>query len=265
MLRKTFIQCLFGEPWPWTGAYLENFARLEASGWFMKVFTPNQFPVPPNAELIPMTLGEYDGLVRKHVGVDPKNFINSRGVPNKLTSDHYPAQGLIFQDYLKDTDYWGVTNWDCCYGRLSKFLPDSELEKFEIWSDDPCGFNGIFTLMKNTERVNNLFREVENWQHFFTVHQPCAFDEIRFSEVLRKAAAQGWVEWGHPEHFPLHSYDRLVMHRPEPHFYFEDDGALIEWYEDRVHPPSTKNHYGREVFLAHFSFAKRWPIGRKPA
>jgi hypothetical protein len=266
MIKKIFVQCLFGrEPFPWTEQYFQNIRRLESSGWSLKVFTPHPLPSASNIEIIPMTIEGYDALVRKYCGVDPQNFINSRGVPNKLTSDHYPAQGLIFQDYLKDADYWAITNWDCAYGRLSRFLRDDELARWEIWSDDPAGFNGIFTLIKNTERANNLFRETPNWERWFTLHEPCAFDEIRFSETLRTASAEGRILWGHPEHFPLHSYDRLIMHRPLPHLYFEDDGALIEWYEDTTHPPTTKRHYGREIMLMHFSKTKRWPLGAKPA
>lgn len=266
MLKKVFIQCLFGEPFPWTEQYFQNFRRLESQGFYLRVFTPDQFKMPlgGNIDIVPMTLQEYDRLVEKHCGVDPKNFLNHKGVPNKLTSDHYPAQGLIFRDYLEDAEYWGITNWDCVYGRLGKWLPDEQLSRWEVWSDDPAGFNGIFTLMKNTEKVNNLFRKVANWQHFFTVHQPCAFDEIRFSEILRNESSEGRLDWGHPEHFPMHSYDRLIMHRERPHLYFESDGSLIEWYDDHVHPPSTKRHYGRELPLFHFSFTKKWPIGPKP-
>jgi hypothetical protein len=63
----------------------------------------------------------------------------------------------------------------------------------------------------------------------------------------------------------MHSYDRLVLHRPEPRLYFEDDGALIEWYDDYVHPPSEKRHFGREIPMFHFSRTKKWPVGVKPA
>lgn len=219
MLKKAFIQCLFGHPFPWIQEYFANIKRMEGYGWSLKVFTPNPMPSASNIEIIPMTLADYDELVRKHVGVDPQNFLNARGVPNKLTSDHYPAQGLIFQDYLKDVDYWVITNWDCAYGRLDRFLPDEELAKWDVWSDDPAGFNGIFTLMKNVPHVNNLFREVKHWEHYFTVHEPCAFDEILFSEVLAEVSREDRVDWGHPIHFPLHSYDRLIMHQPKPHLY----------------------------------------------
>jgi hypothetical protein len=171
---------------------------------------------------------------------------------------------LIFHDYLEDADYWVITNWDIAYGRLSKFLQDEELSKWDVWSDDPWGFNGIFTCMRNDSAVNHLFERVPNWEHYFTVHEPCGFDEIRFSGALHDASAEGLIKWGHPDHFGLHTYDRLVQHQPNPRFYFEDDGALIEWYEDRTHLPSPKRHYGREVFLAHFSYTKRWPIGSKP-
>jgi hypothetical protein len=265
MLNKTFIQCLFGSPWPWTGAYLEHFARLGEFGWSMKVFTKNKLSAPANVEIIPMTVEEYDDLLLKHTGVKAGNYLKN-GVPAKLISDHYCAWGQVFQDYLKGVNFWAITNWDMVYGRLDRALPDSELEKWEIWSDDPAGFNGIFTLMKNTEKVNNMFREVPNWEHYFTLHQPCAFDEILFTEVLKKASAEGRIAWGHPLHFPIHSYDRLAMHRPTPHLYFETDGTLIEWYEDpAVSPPSIRRHFGREIPLFHFNFGKRWPIGPRPA
>lgn len=265
VLKKVFIQCLFGTPFPWTEQYFMNFRRLEKYGYRLKVFTPNPLPESSNIDVIPMTLHEYDKLVEFKLGVNPKNFLNAKGVPNKLTSDHYPAQALIFEDFLLGVDYVGITNWDCAYGALGRFLPDSELEKYDIWSDDPAGFNGIFTLMKTEPRAKNLFREVPNWEHYFTDHQPHGFDELRFSAILRNASAEGRIKWGHPLHFPMHSYDRLVMHRPYPHLYFEEDGSLIEWYEDRTHPPTTKRHYGRELFLFHFSATKRWPVGPKPA
>jgi hypothetical protein len=264
MLKKVFVQCLFGKPFDWTEQYFRNFRMLEPYGYHLRVFTPNPLPEASNIQIIPMTLQEYDGLVEKHCGVNPKNFINGKGVPNKLTSDHYPAQGLIFQEYLKDADYWGITNWDVVYGRTDRMIPDAELEKFEIWSDDPNGFNGIFTLMKNTPTVNGLFLEVENWERYFTVHEPCGFDEIRFSGTLRQASEEGRIAWGHPIHFPAHSYDRLAPHKPTPHLYFESDGALIEWYEDYAHLPSKKRHFGREIPLFHFSHTKRWPVGAKP-
>jgi hypothetical protein len=272
MLKKVFLQTQFGSPHQWTEQYFENFRQLERWGWYLKVFTPNPWPSASNIEVIPMTVEEFDELLGKKTGVRAGNHLKN-GVPAKLVSDYYPAYGVIFEDFINGSrsfteskfDYWGFTNWDVAYGRLDRFIPDSVLCHYDVWTDDPYGINGIFTLMRNDERVNNLFRWVPDWERCFAEHPPQAFDEIRMSETLRKLAAADKVNWGHPKHFPLHSYDRLVQHQPNPRVYFEEDGALIEWFDDYVHPPSEKRHFGREIFLMHFSRTKRWPVGPKPA
>ena len=169
MLRKVLIQTQFGSPHPWCQDYLDHFGRLESSGWQMVVFTPNKLRTSSrNVEIQPMTLTEYDELVERHCGVKVGNFLKG-GVPSKLISDNYPAHGQIFQYYLTDADYWWFSNWDCVYGRLSKFIPDTELGKFDIWADEGCvAINGILTLFRNDHRINNLFRQVPDWEASFT-------------------------------------------------------------------------------------------------
>lgn len=260
MLKKVFLQTQFGSPHPWTAQYLENFQRLAPDGWYLKVFTPNDLPASDNIEIVPMTLEKFDGLIEEYCGVRVGNFINGKGVPNRLVSDFYPAYGQILQDYIPGFDFWGFTNWDMVYGKLSHFVPDSLLETCDIWADDVNAINGIFTLMRNTERVNNLFRYVPGWAQLFALHEPCAFDEIRMTATVRELADAGAVRFKYPRYFPNHSYDRLVQHLPEPNLYFTEDGALIERLEDPgVCPPSAKDHYGREIMSFHFSRTKRWP------
>lgn len=260
MLTKVFLQCMFGAPHSWIQPYLDHFARLEQFGWYMKIFTPNELKTPSNIEVVRMTVEEYDRLMGRQCGVVAGNYLKD-GVPAKLVSDHYCAFGQIFQDYIKGFDYWAITNFDVAYGRLSKFLPDSELEKYDIWADEgSVAINGIFTLFRNNPVINRLYEHVDDWKHLFSVHEACGFDEIRMTHAVRRLAAAGEIRFGHPDHFPLHSYDRLVQHRPTPNLYFESDGALIERFEDGVCFPNEKGHYGREIFLYHFSRTKRWPI-----
>lgn len=260
MLKKVFIQCMFGTPHPWIQPYLDHFGRLEESGWFMRIFTPNQLDAPPNVEVISMTVEEYDRLMGQKCGVFAGNYLKD-GVPAKLVSDHYCAFGQIFQDYIKDFDFWGITNFDVVYGRLSKFVSDLELAGCDIWADEgSVAINGIFSLFRNDPRINRLYEHVDDWRHLFSVHEPCGFDEIRMTHAVRKLAAAGDIRFGHPDHFPLHSYDRLVQHQPMPNLYFESDGALIERYDDRVHFPNEKGCFGREIPLFHFSRTKKWPV-----
>lgn len=260
MLNKVFVQCLFGAPFDWLAPYFEHFGRLGATGWRMKVFTPHVFPVPSNIELIPMTLAQFDALVESKSGVNPHNFMVGPA-PRKLISDYYCAFGQIFEDYLRDVDFWAITNFDVVYGRLSKFLPDSELQKWDIWSDDGnAAINGTFTLFKNNAEVNSAYRHVPDWQECFTTHEPCGFDEIRMTHAVRKLSADGVLRFGYPDYFALQSYDRLVQHQPKPNLYFEADGGLVERFEDRVHFPNERGFFGREIMSFHFSRTKKWPI-----
>lgn len=263
VLKKTFLQCLFGTPHDWLESYFEHFGRLESTGWYMKVFSPHSFDVPSNVEIVPMTLVEFDGLVEKKCGVNPGNYLDGHA-PRKLISDYYVAFGHLLSDHILDADYWGITNFDLTYGRLSRYIPDETLEQFDIWTDDatPC-VNGIFTLFKNEYRINRLYQHVPNWQDHFTNHAPCAFDEVLMTKAVRELAERGEIRLGHPEHFPFHSYDRLPQHRPTPQVYFEADGALIEKFEDPGIGKSflfPRGFHGREIMMLHWSRTKRWPI-----
>jgi hypothetical protein len=263
VLKKVFLQTQFGTPHKWTEQYFANFRMLERYGWYLKVFTPNPWDSVDNVEIIPMTLAKFDSLIEQQCGVVVGNYLKN-GVPSKLVSDFYPAYGCILQDYIKDFDFWGFTNWDCVYGRLDHFVPDSLLETCDVWADDVNCINGIFTLMRNDTQTNNLFRFVPNWQRCFTIHEPYRFDEVRMTQTIRDLASTGKIRFKFPAYFPYHSYDRLVMHQPRPNLYFEPDGALIERLEDPGMPRdyicTPKGHYGREIMLFHFSRTKSWPI-----
>jgi hypothetical protein len=274
MLRKVFIQCQFGAPHPWSEQYYDHFKKLEKHGWYMLVFTPNapngftdsspRRSSEGNITFWRMTVEEYDELLFKKTGVRANNHLTDKGVPAKLISDHYVAWGQVFQDCMlevADFDYWGITNFDMVYGRLSKYVPDADLIKYDIWADeDNPAINGIFTLFRNDERINNLFRMVPNWEQSFAVHQPTAFDEIQMSEVVRTLNERGLIKVGHPEHGPLHNHDRLPQHQPRPNLYIEPDGALMEKYQDTVFPPARRDHHRQEIAMFHFSRTKAWPI-----
>src|SRR5678815_4914982 len=177
---------------------------------------------------------DFDALVLKRTGVITGNYIGGDGIPVKLTSDYYPAFGDILSDYLKGFDYWSAANWDMVYGRLDHFLPDSELEQYEIWSDDNHHINSIFCFYRNVDRMNLLYRAVPGWQQCFRYlgHPLVGFDEVYFDTLVRDLADAGQLAFGHPPYFALHSYDRLIQHKPEPNLAMMPDGALIECFED---------------------------------
>lgn len=261
-----FLLTQFGPPHAWTDQYLAHIRTLEPYGWYWKIITPHPYPSGGNVEILPMDFHEFDDLVAKRTGVVTGNHLEPSGLPAKLTSDYYPAFGDIFEDYLTTFDYWSITNWDVVYGRLDHFLPDRELETWDIWSDDNRHINSLFCFYRNIGWINRLYRDVPRWKDCFRYDgRPLVgFDELHFDHHVRALADRQQVSFGHPPYGPLHSYDRLIQHLPHPNIKLLPDGALIECFED-PHPPLQgyapwPGFFPREIMYFHFIRTKRWPL-----
>lgn len=259
-LSKVFILTQFGTPHSWTEEYFNNIAKLEQYGYYWKIFTPNTYEnVPSNVEIIPMTIEELNALMEEKIGVNPENYITDAGIPSKHVSDFYVASGAIFEDYIKDYDMWGITNWDVVYGRLPLFIPDEVLEESDIFSDDVNTINGVFCLFKNNEEMRWLFKEIPQWEYKFKTHQLFATDEYDMTAVAR--TKKGITFMG-PHYYPLHSHDRLEQHTPEPKLKIEADGSLWELFKDINGPiwEHMRPYLGREIPYFHFCRTKEWPL-----
>lgn len=266
MLKKTFILPQFGPPFPWTEQYLEHIATLAPYGWHWKILTPHGYTSKSaNVEIVPMTFAEFDARVTATTGVTTGNFLDSNGLPAKLVSDYYPAFGEIFSDLLTDCDYWSITNWDVLFGRLDHFLPDEVLASCDIWSDDCRHINSLFCFYRNAPDVNALYRRVPHWEHMFAYHgRPLfGFDELYFDIIIRQLADAAQIRFKYPPYFALHSYDRLVQHKPVPNLTMMPDGALIECFDDPnqmlTNYPPWRGVFGREIMYFHFIQSKTWP------
>lgn len=282
MLNKTFIITEFGNPFSWTQKYIDHVQFLKKDGWNWKIFTPNTYNVPEggNVEVVPMTATQFAVLVEEKLGVKPQMFITQKGVPSVHITDFYVFTGLIFEDYLKDVDYWGITNMDIVYGNLSKFLPDSELRGYDVWTDDvgPEGgrVNGIFSLWRNTERINKICLRVPNWRAKLSAlpcpkclgeeeqhHHLFGTDEIDMVPIMQQLASSRTISYGYPPYYPYHSYDRLRQHLPEPRLSIKPDGSLYELFPDSLHPNGVgmfDGMTGKEIMYFHFIRTKEWPI-----
>lgn len=256
---KTFILTQFSTPHPWSLQYLQHLGHLASTGWRWKIFTPNIYSnLPINVEVIPMTIEEFNILVEQKLGINPNNTIIN-GVPSKPMSDFYIASGKIFEDYLKGTDFWGITNWDIVYGNLSKFISDDLLYQSEVFSDDIATINGIFTLFRNTEKINTLFMEIPNWKELLTTHTLYGTDEYHMTEVMKQHPE---ILFAYPAFYPFHSHDRLEQHVPEVKLRMTEGGRLWELFAD-TNPPKwihARPLMGREIAYFHFLRTKTWPL-----
>lgn len=273
-MKKIFLLTQFGTPHEWTQEYIDHVQHLERYGWYWKIFTPNKLESKGNVEIISMTAEQFGELTLKKLGVRPNIFITKNGVPSVHVTDFYVASGIIFEDYIQGFDFWGITNFDVIYGRLDHYIPDGLLETTDVFTDDVNVINGVFSLFRNIENVNTLFKRIPHWKEMF-LQNPCpkcmgdgndhvlyGTDEYHMTEVMKKASHENVVMYAYPQYYPLHSHDRLEQHIPGPKLEIQKDGSLYELFKD-INCPEWKHAHpmlGKEIMYFHFSSTKKWAI-----
>ena len=101
----------------------------------------------PNIRFVKMSFKEIKEKIQSCF-----DFKISLEEPYKLC-DYKTAYCDIFSDYIKDYDYWGYCDIDLVFGKLSNFYSDTLLAQFDKISDA-----GHFTLYKNNEKINSLYK-----------------------------------------------------------------------------------------------------------
>lgn len=95
--------------------------------------------------------------------------------------DFRPGYGEIFKEYITDYDYWGYCDIDVIFGDIDKYITDDILE-----DNEKILSLGHFTLFKNDEYINTLYRSDKN-ADYITIFQDKNnrhFDEGLFDEII---------------------------------------------------------------------------------
>lgn len=96
--------------------------------------------------------------------------------------DFKPAYGEIFQDYIKEYDYWGYCDIDLIWGDIRKFITDDILTKNKrILTHGHC------TVIENSKAVNAYYRTLPTFNYVtfkraFTTPMSKFFDEWNITE-----------------------------------------------------------------------------------
>lgn len=137
-----------------------------------------------NADNIEFKTLSFDDLREK---IQSKfDFKISLKTPYKLC-DYRVAYGLIFEEELKEYDYWGFCDTDVLLGDIYQFL-----EKHSFFENDYAryGLFGHLQIFKNSQEVNRIFMSGQgsnyrlDYQNVFTNEQSFIFDEANGIQVL---------------------------------------------------------------------------------
>lgn len=175
--KVVFIICYFGTC-PNYYSLWENSAIFNKNFNFL-IFTDNDgFKDNKNIKVIKTSLKEISKLATEKIGVN----IDIKK-PYKLC-DFKPTYGLIFEDYIKEYDFWGYCDMDLVFGKLDDFLNDSIFEKNDVILN-----LGHMTLYKNNEKNKYLFKKngsIYGYDLVLTSEENYAFDEMSGMHLIFK-------------------------------------------------------------------------------
>lgn len=127
----------------------------------------NTFSQPNNASnvnMIPITLEDFNLLAssKLQVNIDIKQDFGYK------LNDFKPAYGVIFEEYLKDYEFWGYCDLDIIWGRVNNFITSEILSNYDVISVEAGHIAGHFTLFRNQGITTDLFRQTDDYIKVFT-------------------------------------------------------------------------------------------------
>lgn len=179
MKKIVFICPYFGAFPDYFNLTLKSIEYNKTIDWLIITDIKEKYDYPDNVKVINMSFTELRKKVQSCF-----DFRIYLGKPYKLC-DYKCAYGLIFEEYIKNYDFWGHCDLDCIYGDLRKFLPENILKE-----NERIYCLGHMSLYKNNDKVNNIFKnkidEETDYKNIFTKERPFSFDEMGIIRIMDK-------------------------------------------------------------------------------
>lgn len=221
MLKKCLVLMLFGKPVPWLDQYRANIATLKKYGWEWLILHDREWFL----DKVFLKLGVHGAKL------DPDST---------KYWDYRPMLGEILKEELKGYDFWGHTDHDVVYGRLDKWVTDDLLNSTDVFSNDPSAMCGFFSLYRNTQVCNLLYKMIRNWEDSLRTDEVFVHDEHAMTTLMND------LRRGND---PVRWIDR---------FWQGNDKHGVG--EVKLLLDGTLMHNGQEIMAYHFKETKKWPL-----
>ena len=135
------------------------------------LFTDQNLESKGNVRIVKMSFGDMRKIIQGKF-----DFEISLERPYKLC-DYRLAYGYIFEEYVKDYDFWGYSDIDMVLGDIRYMLKD------QINKIDKYNYHGHLSLYKKNSKANELWKIIEedkyscNYKQVFTTPDSMYFDE----------------------------------------------------------------------------------------
>lgn len=170
MNRVALVVPYFGKLPDYFNLFLKSCEYNKNFNWIFFIDDKTEYNYPDNVKVHYTNFSEIQKLFNSHF-----NFVIRLDQPYKLC-DFRPTYGLVFQEFLENYEFWGHCDIDVVFGNISKFVTDDILNQYE-----KIYFKGHFSLYRNNEKMNNLFKtsinEIELYRKVLSNLESFGFDE----------------------------------------------------------------------------------------
>lgn len=177
MKKIVLINVFMGE-FPWYFDYFLKSCSYNPTVDFL-IFNNSNYtrPLPDNVAVVDFSLSDFNEQAssKLRMNISVQNAY-------KLC-DFKPAYGVIFSEFIKGYDFWGICDIDIIFGRIREFMTDTLLSEHDVISvrdDFPTGY---FMLFKNEEKINYLFTKSKDHRKVFHSPKHLCFDESNFKQI----------------------------------------------------------------------------------
>lgn len=181
---------------------------------------------------------------------------NKLGVPVALTNgyklcDLKPMYGKIYEDYLKEYDFWGFCDIDMIFGNIYKIIVENnKLDKYDVISSHGQYLAGPFSIFRNEETINKLYEKSKDWIKTIEINNKyLGFDEA--SNVM-PYLWEGHNIFDYPSE--IESMTHILMNKEKCTARVLFDGFIVERLKDKLvwKDGLLLDGAGNEVALFHY-------------
>lgn len=164
-------------------------------------------------------------LIKERIG--KKSILDDR----YKISDYKPAYGILFEDYLKDFDFWGHCDVDIIWGDIRKYTTEEILDKHDMFSTRKGRMSGHFSLFRNTRSINQLFRQSSEFADVIEQRECLGFDEEGMTRLIEQLAQTGSIRVYWPRFLQNYADPKTDTPSRLPQYinkYFWEKGRLFD-------------------------------------
>lgn len=161
-MKKLLILPYFGKFNNYMYLWLESCRYNKNIDWLLITDQKIEVSIPENVKVIYKT---FEALREEFQSKFDFKLCLQR--PYKLC-DFKPFYGYLFKEYTTGYDFWGYCDCDLIFGKIDNFLKDDMFEKY-----DKLLRLGHLTFVRNTEEINELFKEYDTYK--MTLSSPAIY------------------------------------------------------------------------------------------